>query len=402
MSSPGKQSSSQTNKPETNNSGQSSGVQQTEKPLHVKLNETKISRRQFFFMIIQTQIGVGILSMPYDLHKVAKQDGWMSLILGGLLLQIVLLVLWLIARSYPELNFFQIIEKAFSKWIGKFISLTFIFYFVLIAILIVLLFGRMISLWVLPSTPFWVLSILMVMICLYFLSSNLTVIARLYTFLSFLLFFLFVLMIYSIKEIRIMYILPIMADGWGPVFKGMNQAILSFFGYIVSLVLFSRVEGKPKEKLKTIFQAHWFVLFFYLFIVLVSYTFFSTDEIDLVPEPVLYMLKSYEFSILARVDLFFISIWIVSVATSLTTYLFMATVGLLTVFNSQKYRLMSIIIGFIVFVIALFLGYDMHKVEMFSKYVVHSGYVFTVGFPFLMYMVIVIRKKFQKKGSRAT
>ena len=141
MSSPGKQNSSQKNKPDESSPKQSSGLQQTEKPLQVKLNETKISRRQFFFMIIQTQIGVGILSMPYDLHKVAKQDGWMSLLLGGLLLQIVLVVLWLIARSYPELNFFQIIEKAFTKWIGKFISLAFIFYFILIAVLIVLLFG---------------------------------------------------------------------------------------------------------------------------------------------------------------------------------------------------------------------------------------------------------------------
>ena len=402
MSSPGKQNSSQKNKPDESSPKQSSGLQQTEKPLQVKLNETKISRRQFFFMIIQTQIGVGILSMPYDLHKVAKQDGWMSLLLGGLLLQIVLVVLWLIARSYPELNFFQIIEKAFTKWIGKFISLAFIFYFILIAVLIVLLFGRMISLWVLPSTPFWVLCSLMVMICLYFLSSNLTVIARLYTFLSFLLFFLFVLMLYSMKEMKIMYILPIMHEGWGPIFKGINQAILSFFGYIVSLVLFSRVEGKPKQKLITIFQAHWFVLCFYLFIVISCYTFFSTAQIDFVPEPVLYMLKSYEFSILARVDLFFISIWIVSVATSLTTYLFMSSIGLLTVFNTHKYRLMSIIIGLIVFCMAWFIGYDRHKVDLFSKYVVNSGYFFTVGFPFLMYVLIVIRKKFQKKGSRST
>lgn len=45
--------------------------------------KTKLSRRQYFFIIVQTEIGVGILSLPYDLHSKAKQDGWISLLIGG-------------------------------------------------------------------------------------------------------------------------------------------------------------------------------------------------------------------------------------------------------------------------------------------------------------------------------
>ncbi|MFZ0369154.1 MAG: GerAB/ArcD/ProY family transporter, partial [Halobacillus sp.] len=69
--------------------------------------KTKLSRRQYFFMIVQTEIGVGILSLPYDLHSAAKQDGWISLLIGGVLLQIVLLVIWLLAKRFPDKDFFQ-------------------------------------------------------------------------------------------------------------------------------------------------------------------------------------------------------------------------------------------------------------------------------------------------------
>ncbi|UOQ43608.1 spore germination protein [Halobacillus salinarum] len=393
MSKKSNQTTSQINNPET--PGSKKGLKTKQSPPEFK---QKLSRRQYFFMIIQTQIGVGILSMPYDLHKAAKQDGWISLIIAAVLIQAVIFILWLIGRSSPQDNFFKIMENTMTKWVGKFFSLIYVVYFLSIGVLILLLFGRMISLWVLPSTPFWVLAFLMVLICLYLNSADLLVMGRLYTALSFLLAMLLILMIYSLKEIRLVYILPIGHNGLGPIIKGSHEAILSFFGFIVSLVLFSEVEGKPKDKLKTIFQAHWFVVCFYLFIVMVSFTFFSTNEVGLVPEPVLYMLKSYEFPIVARVDLFFISIWIVSVATTFSTYLYMSSQGLLSIFHSNRKQLSRILVSLIIFSFAFFIGYDMKKIETFTTYVVNSGYFFSIGFPVLIYLCIKIRSLFKKKG----
>ncbi|KHE68028.1 hypothetical protein LD39_15420 [Halobacillus sp. BBL2006] len=194
-----------------------------------------------------------------------------------------------------------------------------------------------------------------------------------------------------------MYILPVLEDGWGRIFMGVNDAVLSFFGFIVTLVIYSKVEGKAKDKLKTIFFAHWFVWAFYLLIVFVSFTFFGTREIDLVPEPVLYMLKSYEFSIVARIDLFFICIWILSVATSYATYLYMAKLGITEIFNFSKPKLITLSIGLLTFVISLSIGFDYKRVDLFSKFVVNTGYFFSIGFPILMLIVGVIVRKFSEK-----
>ncbi|MGP4061854.1 GerAB/ArcD/ProY family transporter [Halobacillus sp. H74] len=358
--------------------------------------EQKLSRRQFFFIIIQTQIGVGVLSIPYDLHKVAKQDGWISLLIAGILLQIVLFVLWAIARNHPKLTLFQINEVIFSKWLGKFISSVYILYFIGIGTLILLLYGRMISLWVLPNTPLWVLAFLMITACIYLVDGGLLIMGRLYTMLSFMLVILIVLVMYTMKEMNIIYLFPILETGWGGVLSGVDKAILSFFGFIVSLVIFPKVEGKPKDKLKTIFFAHWFVVAFYLYIVFASFTFFSTKELTLVPEPVLYMLKSFELPIIARIDLFFISIWIISVATSYATYVYMASVGFKEVFQCQHTRRFITIFGLATFIIAVYVGFDMKKLEIFSQTMIYSGYVFSIIVPLMMLPLSFLFKKMKK------
>ena len=357
-----------------------------------QINEQKLSRRQFFFIIIQTQIGVGVLSIPYDLHSVAKQDGWISLIIGGLIIPVILFAIWLVAKNFPEESLFSMNEKMFTKWGGRALSLGFIIYFTGVGALIILLFGKMISVWVLPNTPMWVLTFLMITVCIYMVNGGLLVLGRLYTMLSFLLIFLLISIAFSTKEMRIIYLFPILESGWGKIFAGVNEAIFSFFGFIVSLVIYSKVEGTDKEKLKTIFYSHLFVLIFYLFTVLATFTFFSTSEIPLVPEPVLYMLKSFSLPIVARIDLFFISIWVVNVATSFATYLYLSSFGLSELFKIHSQVKSVILIGVIIFIMVFFIGVDISKIESFSNWVIYSGYIFSVGLPILMVPFSYFRK----------
>ncbi|MBA2174660.1 GerAB/ArcD/ProY family transporter [Halobacillus locisalis] len=359
--------------------------------------EQKVSRRQFFYILVQTQIGVGILSLPNELHAVSRQDGWISLLVAGVVLPIVLLILWLIAKRYEDLTFFQINEKLFGKWGGRAFSLLYSCYFVSVGVLIVLLFGRMISLWVLPNTPFWVMAVCIVTVGVYLTNGGLLVLARFYTMVSLLLLLLITLSFYSLQEAHWMYLLPIGESGITKIILGAKEALLSFFGFFVSIVIFSRVEGSVKERFKTMLQAHFFVTFFYLLTLIISYTFFSTKEITFVPEPILYMLKSFELPFIARIDLFFISMWFVSVATSFTTYLYMAGQGLKEVFRLKTAKRANVFISLIIVASASLIGYDMTKMETFTKYVIQSGFIFTFYIPPFILIVALVRRRIQKE-----
>ena len=46
--------------------------------------DQSITKFQLFFILIQSQIGVGLLSLPNAVQKTAKGDGWISTLLAGL------------------------------------------------------------------------------------------------------------------------------------------------------------------------------------------------------------------------------------------------------------------------------------------------------------------------------
>ncbi|WP_082234793.1 GerAB/ArcD/ProY family transporter [Halobacillus massiliensis] len=360
---------------------------------------SKVSRRQFFFIIIQTQIGVGVMTMPYELHSAAKQDGWMSLLAAGIIIQILLIFFWVLAKQHAELDYFQILENVLSKWIGKFFSFFYILYFISVSVLVLILFGRMISLWVLPNTPFWVLSAMMILVSLYIACCRFIVLARIYTMFSILLVFMIVFIFYAVKEAQLIYLFPMGHAGFKTILAGVDKGMIALLGFIVSLVVYSKVEGNAKDKLKTIIYAHWTVTIFYLAVVFATFTVFGTQEIALVPEPVLYMLKAYQFPIIARVDLFFIAMWMVFVATSYTTYLYMATLGSTRLIGKNKPKLFMFSIAILSFIMSLLIGYDFTKLDKLSTYVGKGGYFFSVLFPFLILIVSLLRKKNRKEGA---
>ncbi|MCA0969765.1 spore germination protein [Halobacillus litoralis] len=393
---------------QTTNSSQLGPKKQASKPVQkvtsppTNKQERKISRRQYFFLLVQTQIGVGVLSLPSDLHQVAKQDGWISLAIAGAVLPVILFCLFLIGKQFPDSTFEQMTEKLFSKWGGRVFSFLYILYFSSVAALIILLFGRMISLWVLPNTPFWAIALCMVIVGLYLANGGLLVLARFYTMVSGLLPVLIILTLFSFQEVHLMYLMPIGESGISKIFEGASEAMLSFFGFFVSLVIFSEVEGKPRQKFIIILLAHFFTFFFYMITLLVSYTFFSTTELSLVPEPLLYMLKSFELPFVARIDLFFISVWFVSVATSYTTYLYIASLGLKQLFRTKSIKVFNLVISLFVYAFTLLIGFDVAKVDRHANVVVYGGYIFSFTIPIVMVVIILVMKPFQKRKEEAS
>jgi hypothetical protein len=147
---------------------------------------TKISRGQFYFIILQTEFGVGALSLPYDLFGVAKQDGWISLLAAGLLIVVLLFFFWFLAKRFPDEGLFNYMEKLMGRWLGKVFLLLYSLYFIMVSTLIVIIFSQTINSWVLARTPILVTGLIMALLGFYMAISKLHVIARTFVMLSFL------------------------------------------------------------------------------------------------------------------------------------------------------------------------------------------------------------------------
>jgi spore germination protein (amino acid permease) len=361
----------------------------------VKKSKNKVTNKQLVFMIIQAQIGVGILSLPHDVALVAKQDGWMSTLIAGVISQVIVLIIWALCRRFPSLSLYQILPNLLGGVLGKFFTLSYALYFMVTGSLVLARYSDIIDKWILPRTPNWITMVLILVTCIYIVNAGITSIARFYVLVSPILILLIVLISYSMKDANFLYLFPIGSNNFQDILKGSKEAAFSMLGFELFLFIHPFVQASGKDKLKAITTANIFVTLYYTFMVVASLVYFeTTTDIVLTPEPLLYMIKAYSFQIIERTDLFFLSLWLIIVATSIANWLFLSAMGLASLVSSNKnYASFLPLVAGIYLVLALLPDQE-KDFENFNQFLGPSHYIFIVLIPLLLlFLSLVFSRK---------
>lgn len=358
----------------------------------MKNNKIQISSFQTFFLIIQSQIGIAVISLPYHFFLAAKTDSWISIIIAGIVVQLIIIMNWLLIKRFLERNLFGVIKQLLGNRLGYFLIMIYVIYFILVATVILSLFSLAIKSWLLPLTPAWVIKLLMVLIGVYIAKENLRVISRFYVLGSGVLFMFLVLMFYSFSHGNHYFLLPVGDAGTSAILKGVKEAILPFIGFEIFLIVYPNIRASSGEKLKVFTFANIFVMSFYTLITLACLAFFSADELILIPQPVLYLIKSFSFRIIERPDIFFTSFWIVLVATSYMTYLYSISRGLKGIYISL-YRKWYVYFGGVVTFILTNIYNSKIEVGKLSSLTSILSLILAVIVPFLLLLLSLLLRK---------
>lgn len=357
-----------------------------------------ITHIQLFFLVLQTQIGIGVLSLPYNLYGISGKDAWISAILGGAATQAVIVLFWLLVKKYPNQSLFEINTALLGKFLGTILNYGYIIFYIFLSSLIAVLYVNVLKRWIYHETPAWVLILLLVSVAIYFAKENIRKMARFFVMVSFLLIFLFLLTINTYQSTDIRYIFPIGDSGIVKILLGSKEAIMSYLGFEILLFLYPYVEGKPVQALKMVSLSNLIVTIFYAYITFTSIVFFSPKEMPIVPEPTLYLLKAITYSIIERVDLVFLAIWIVSVITSLLMYIYIASTGMQRVAKKKTHRPFVPVAVVSVTLLALSPAKSDQLTEKLSDAVNNGAYVFVFGIPILLLLLSFFRKGSFKRG----
>ncbi|PET54986.1 hypothetical protein CN514_17410, partial [Bacillus sp. AFS001701] len=339
-------------------------------------NEKMLSISQFTFVIIQAQIGVGLLSLPYVVHKHAGHDGWISTLLAGIGVFLLLLIMWLLGSRFPKDTIYEYSSKIVGKYIGMVISYLYILFFFMVSIYVVMLTISTLKKWILTFTPPYVLVIFIVCTGVYLAKENLKVIGRFFTFVCVLILFLIFFEFCSFNNVNYRYLFPVGQAGVKNIFLGAHDALISMMGFEFMLVLFPYVKGKPNKILKAGTISISFVTILYTFFLITSYMSFSKAEIEIVPEPILYLLKSLSYEVIERLDLVFLSIWVVPILTSLVTYLYLTSFGISKLLKFKNHSKTTIFTGLAIAIICTFLPHSEEFIMKFGTILSFTSYFF--------------------------
>ena len=192
---------------------------------------------------------------------------------AGLSVQFGIVFIWLLYRRYPDQTIFELMASIVGKPIAWILKIGYIIYFLSSAILVVLEFGQKVSIWILPRTPVWVITFLLIATSVYCVKENLKVMARFFVIVTLLLIVLLTFTLVVLKDINVLYIFPIGESGFSNILKGATKATFSFQGFDLLLVALPYCLGNSSGKLKVALSANGFVTFFYTYLTFLSITY---------------------------------------------------------------------------------------------------------------------------------
>lgn len=83
----------------------------------------KINTRQLIVLIVFFVMGTIVVSGPSEITEAAKQDSWISSLLGTGVGFMLVWIYYALSKRYPNMTMVDICEQALGKWPGKFIAI---------------------------------------------------------------------------------------------------------------------------------------------------------------------------------------------------------------------------------------------------------------------------------------
>lgn len=359
----------------------------------------QISTNQTVMLIVNFIFGAGILILPRSVtDKVKTPDGWISVIISGLIITLLTFLLVMLCKQYPNETYFQFSQKIIGKWLGISLSIIMIVYYVCLSALEVRVMAETTRLFLLQGTPTWAILIPFLWIGLYLVLGGINPIARILEiiFPITVLFFLLVIFL-GLGIVQIDNLRPVLGNGIKPVLNGLKTTSLSFSGFEVILFIFMFMKDKTKIS-KTILFGVGIPYVFYTITVVAVVGAFSVDGVLLQTWPVLTYIRSYDIQglIVERFDSLLLVIWIMQIFATYIIAYYICTLGMAQIFNKKSIK--PFLFGTLpfIFIIAM-IPKDINQTLIMADTIGNSVFYLFGIIPLLLLVISYVRKKLYEK-----
>lgn len=205
-----------------------------------------ITNSQFIILIISSMVGVGIFSLPNDVLKYAKQDGWMTCIVGAIYPIIIVLIGSYLCKLRPDENIYILSKKAFGKYAGTLFNIIFSLYFLLAGTAIA---SGMNNVLIIHIAPFLTSSKLLLVFFIppaFVAYKGLRTVSSLSEIVFYLTAILFLVPFAAIKTGLIYNVMPIFGSGFVNILKSSKDTAFAYTGIEVIFILYPFLKNNKK------------------------------------------------------------------------------------------------------------------------------------------------------------
>lgn len=284
----------------------------------------RITPSQLWVFIVLTVTGVGLSSLPRQVAEVSGEDGWITTILGGLITLLDFYVISILARRFPRDNLTGIMRRTLGKIPAAVLSAVFWLYMLLLVSMTLRIFGEVIKMSLLRSTPIEVIMITLLLAALILARGGIEPIVRFdEATVPIVLITIVSVTLLALKGSDFTNLLPVLRTPPWKILYGTFQTSYSYLGFELVLLIIPYIQ-KPKEMFKSGIIAFSIVIFVYTFIVMLTFARFGVEDTKRLLWPINIMIRSVEASgfFVEKLEAVMITLWVLFAFTTIVAYIY--------------------------------------------------------------------------------
>ncbi|MBP1155814.1 MULTISPECIES: endospore germination permease [unclassified Paenibacillus] len=353
-----------------------------------------IGVHQFTVLVIFFGMGTSILIAPSPLAAVAKQDAWISSILGILLGLLPIAVYVALSSRFPHKTLMEMNELVFGKWLGKAVSFLYILFFLILSSLLLGDIGYFLTTDVMPETPIvFIMACLMVVVIMGTRLGPEVMARGAEIFFPWVVLLLVLLILMLLPKMDAVKIQPVLENGWMPVIK----AVFPFFSlqeYVILMMIYPFVKVSKKAG-HAFYSGSLIAGAVIIIIVLLCILVLGPDLTTVHNYPSFILAKKISVGkFFERVEIIIGGIWFITITFKLILSFFAAALGASQVFRLKSYSFLTIPLGMFTIVTNLLIYTNIVYVNDFIQRVWPAyASTFMLVLPLVTWIVAKLRKK---------
>lgn len=299
----------------------------------------RISDLQFSLLAIFAVIGGNYLIMPRLVVDEAGRDGWLALLLGGV---VVMLAAGSIARMqmrFPGQTAMAYNEQLLGPIAGRVLSLWLLLHFLVAASTNLRLLTDSIKLFLLPQTPGEVTMATLLFVAAYAVRHGINALARLaQVFFPIVMGFLVVIFLLFQANAEYRNLLPVAAKGWRPLALATLMGFSAYQGYgqMVFTMAFMR---RPDQGRRAVWRGLALVTAVYVVTYAVAVAVLGPQQLAGLIYPILDLMRALDFPALLfeRVEVLMVVVWLLAAYMSLAIAFYLVSLGSMQLLRLEKH-----------------------------------------------------------------
>lgn len=317
--------------------------------------KTKISNVQIKALMVTITIGVGILSLPSDIAMKMGNDGWLGILLGGLITIPFIIMIDRLFKLYPNKDFFQMGKEVVRPLGFKFVLLIFLIYNVLTISVSIRIFTDIMKTYLLETTPAEIIIITMLLATSYIARCQIQTIGRMAVIIyPIILGFIIFLLIISIPNMDLTNIYPILRLDYKSILRGISTAIFSYTGYEFILLVLPMAENREKA-LKYSLNGMLLVIGIYLIVFFVTLSQYGVHQLKREIWPTIALVKEVDLpgAFLENLDGIVLAAWVMVVYGTVGPLLNFSGIAIAEILNTKSHKIYILPLIPIIYTIAI-------------------------------------------------